>query len=623
MDDPAPSLPHMHHAQLIRLAEGLLGDPHGAEDAAFHAVQQESKGRRGAAVPRERFLRTVVRNFVRRLSRDAATRQRHERAAARDEIVPASDELVAREELRRRVADAVLALDEPYRTTVALVYLDERPMAEVAERTGVAEGAVRVRLHRAREQLRRRLDREFGSRRAWAALLVPRWPSGMAPALGLLGALIMKKGVVAAGAVLLLVAGSLTVLLSREADVVAPPAPVVAAAPVPVPVVEPEPVRTVVQPPPVASATLPSQEFRCVDELGRLVANAAVRLVKCPLRADSLQINATADAQGLCVFTDLATAHYVIRAHSGQRHYVPDVESSTVKLPAMAMELPLRELWIGGLVLPGVEVITHSFGLIGFMTTQDSRPENELKAEWKAIHPEALFCTAFRNPRRQPADTIPVEVSWFGHQRHKQPLRMRPVSQFTGPEVVDPSAVPTCDWTRVRVVLTDREGRPHADELQEALRQRADLYSGTDTRGIGSDKTFGFRKGTASVPVGDYSLRLYDATNSQMRPAAKCSVAREQTELQIAITIPERVVRLHLRGHHSAGYMLQVVHESGRKAMEFGRADGEHMLLLVPGAYVATLNSQQPDGSNAKEERVFTVGDAVEQDVTWEVGAKR
>ena len=76
-------------------------------------------------------------------------------------------------ERQQRVADAVRALPEPYRSTLLYRYLDELPMRAVAERTGVPEATVRKRLERGLQLLRERLDGEFGGNsRAWALTLL-------------------------------------------------------------------------------------------------------------------------------------------------------------------------------------------------------------------------------------------------------------------------------------------------------------------------------------------------------------------------------------------------------------------------------------------------------------------
>jgi RNA polymerase sigma factor (sigma-70 family) len=120
-------------AWLRRLARHLAGDPATADDLAADAVLAWA----GAAAPPlsvRGWLATVVRHRAARVHRRALLRQRSERAAARDEALPAVDEAIARTELHRAVVDAVLALRESYRAAVVLRYLDDLPLAEVAAR---------------------------------------------------------------------------------------------------------------------------------------------------------------------------------------------------------------------------------------------------------------------------------------------------------------------------------------------------------------------------------------------------------------------------------------------------------------------------------------------------------
>jgi RNA polymerase sigma-70 factor (ECF subfamily) len=59
-----------------------------------------------------------------------------------------------RQELRQRVQDALGQLSERDREVLVLRHLEQRPTAEVADRLGVSEGAVRVRVVRALARLR-------------------------------------------------------------------------------------------------------------------------------------------------------------------------------------------------------------------------------------------------------------------------------------------------------------------------------------------------------------------------------------------------------------------------------------------------------------------------------------
>jgi hypothetical protein len=131
--------------------------------------------------------------------------------------VPSAAESCARAETLRRVIEAVVALEEPYRSTVLLRFYDGLPPAEIASAQGVPASTVRTRLQRALERLRRQLDEdERGGRRAWGALLAPltgAQPSraGGAAASGAVavaGGIMAKKAVWASVLVLLLLLGA-------------------------------------------------------------------------------------------------------------------------------------------------------------------------------------------------------------------------------------------------------------------------------------------------------------------------------------------------------------------------------------------------------------------------------
>ena len=165
----------LQHATFLRgLARGLLGGSNEAGDV----VQQTwlaalEKGPRQPEKARA-WLATTLRNFVRMSYRGDSRRVRREEVAARPESVVSTDEIAERTELQRRVADAVHELEEPYRTTIVLRYLEERTAAEIARKQGVPIKTVQTRLRRGLELLRGRLDSEYGgNRKTWALLLFP------------------------------------------------------------------------------------------------------------------------------------------------------------------------------------------------------------------------------------------------------------------------------------------------------------------------------------------------------------------------------------------------------------------------------------------------------------------
>ena len=63
---------------------------------------------------------------------------------------------------KRRVAGAVESLPDLYRTVIYLYYWQDHSIAEVSEAVGAPEGTVKSYLYRARERIRRELEKESG-----------------------------------------------------------------------------------------------------------------------------------------------------------------------------------------------------------------------------------------------------------------------------------------------------------------------------------------------------------------------------------------------------------------------------------------------------------------------------
>jgi RNA polymerase sigma-70 factor, ECF subfamily len=70
---------------------------------------------------------------------------------------PLPDELVERADVQRVLADAIATLPAAYAEVVALRYAADRSFAEIGAILDLDEGAARVRFHRAKSLLRRRL----------------------------------------------------------------------------------------------------------------------------------------------------------------------------------------------------------------------------------------------------------------------------------------------------------------------------------------------------------------------------------------------------------------------------------------------------------------------------------
>ena len=60
--------------------------------------------------------------------------------------------------IRRRISEALSGLPDALRETYTLYQIGERSVREVAEMTGASENLVKVRLHRAKAELRKTLS---------------------------------------------------------------------------------------------------------------------------------------------------------------------------------------------------------------------------------------------------------------------------------------------------------------------------------------------------------------------------------------------------------------------------------------------------------------------------------
>lgn len=207
------------HADFVRrLARSLVHDPGLAEDVA-----QETLVAAWRRPPREvgsarAWLARVARRTAGTLARGEARRREREGAAARPEGAGEAAD-AQREAVLRSVTNAVLELEEPYRTVVLLHHYEGLSHAEIAERTRAPLATVRSRLQRARAILRERLDRELGGREAWALALAPwtvRQAVGSAT-VPLAGAVLASGAVKVAAVVVLLAVAVWAVRLASTA----------------------------------------------------------------------------------------------------------------------------------------------------------------------------------------------------------------------------------------------------------------------------------------------------------------------------------------------------------------------------------------------------------------------
>jgi RNA polymerase sigma-70 factor (ECF subfamily) len=159
---------------LRALARGLVGDG-GADDLVQDTFAQALAHPPDTDRPLRPWLRRVATNMARMGWRSGQRRRAREDrlAVERDTSSPQLDDALARAGLHRDLVDAVLALDDPYRQTVLLRFVEDLSAAEIARRQGIPAATVRSRLKRGLDHLRIELDRRHGDRATWTRALMP------------------------------------------------------------------------------------------------------------------------------------------------------------------------------------------------------------------------------------------------------------------------------------------------------------------------------------------------------------------------------------------------------------------------------------------------------------------
>jgi RNA polymerase sigma factor (sigma-70 family) len=221
----------LSHAGWVRaLARSLLGDPHAAEDVVqetwLAALQRGPREGR----PLSAWLARVARNFARRKLRSEARRSERERLGVRAEGEPSPADLYERAALHRELVEAVMKLDEPYRSTILLRYFEGLAPRAIARREGVPVRTVSTRLARGLEKLRARLDASSGGgRKAWMSALAAftRNPFAVGPSATLVTIMTTNLKLVGAG---VLLSAILVAFLALKPRTAARPPTVVSAA---------------------------------------------------------------------------------------------------------------------------------------------------------------------------------------------------------------------------------------------------------------------------------------------------------------------------------------------------------------------------------------------------------
>ncbi|MCC6731249.1 MAG: sigma-70 family RNA polymerase sigma factor [Chthonomonadales bacterium] len=147
-----------YQARLYRFAMRALQNRGEAEDAVQETFVRAYRGL-GSYRPDGYFASWIYRialNECRRRLRSRRPTGALETVSACAEG-PTPEQAALDDERHRRVRGAVDALPEPHRVVVTLFYFDEMSVEQIARTLSISAGAVKVRLHRARERLATRL----------------------------------------------------------------------------------------------------------------------------------------------------------------------------------------------------------------------------------------------------------------------------------------------------------------------------------------------------------------------------------------------------------------------------------------------------------------------------------
>jgi len=205
-------------AWLTRLARSLVGSDD-ADDIVQETYAAALRTPPDPARPARPWLRRVMVNVVRMRHRGRVRRDTREQATMLAEPVRSPEQLLERARVERTLADLVIALDEPLRSTVLLRYREGLSADGIAAQQDVSIATVRRRLSEAVQHLRAGMDERETSktwRAAFAPFLVgrtappPIWSVVMAKAA-------TKIAIIAFAALLLLVGGGIAVHRTHDA----------------------------------------------------------------------------------------------------------------------------------------------------------------------------------------------------------------------------------------------------------------------------------------------------------------------------------------------------------------------------------------------------------------------
>lgn len=219
---PPPHDPKLLLAQIdwVRaLVKSLVRENDLAEDVTQATLAAAVERPPGGEPWSRAWLAAVARNFIKQQSRADGRRRHYETRAVRDDNVSSADEIVARAEAQRIVVNAVMRLDEPYRSTIILRYFEGLPPREIGALLQISVDTVQTRLSRAYEKLRAELSKSSGGGGDWmlavGPLLAFSAPKSATFSQGLFAILLVNTKILATAIACLLILAALVFFMFR------------------------------------------------------------------------------------------------------------------------------------------------------------------------------------------------------------------------------------------------------------------------------------------------------------------------------------------------------------------------------------------------------------------------
>ena len=155
------------------LAQAILRDHSLAEDVSQEVLLRALTGEPRHGRVLRAWLAAVTRNTARSVLRERKRRNARERLTARPEATPPPRDPAEALEAHQALVRAIGSLPVEARQVVLMRYYEDLGFLEIAQRLGISENAVRVRLHRALAQLRTALGRDGADWHALCLLVLP------------------------------------------------------------------------------------------------------------------------------------------------------------------------------------------------------------------------------------------------------------------------------------------------------------------------------------------------------------------------------------------------------------------------------------------------------------------